>query len=144
MYEKLGDCVIWGTYAIEAYRKALECWRETGAVDPLIGARLLRKQLIINTRGCAGSPLAEEEFTRSQAEAQQLAEVAGNEDELWRVRMVDLFRPLTSAAFSLEEVNERRPIGLAAAAYFEQHHDWVAFSEALDGYAALYANRCFR
>ena len=68
-----------------------------------------------------------------RTEAQQLAEEAANESEVWRIRVVDLFYASCETDILPGAVNERRQMGLAAAAYFEQRGDWAAFSEALDG-----------
>src|SRR5581483_5021951 len=75
LYELLGDCTGWSDTAIDGYKKALERWRNEGAQDPLIGARLLRKLLVIYTRG-SFSHLAHEEWEPLKTEAQQLAKAA--------------------------------------------------------------------
>jgi class 3 adenylate cyclase/tetratricopeptide (TPR) repeat protein len=139
LYELLGDNVGWTISAIDAYQKALEQWRKDGASQPLTGARLLRKLLIHYTRGGRMDFLGREHIPAWRAEAQRLAEQAGDEDELWRIRMVDLFFPKVITDLSVEEKGERRRIGLAAAAYFERKGDWIACSEALDGYGAFSA-----
>ncbi len=138
LYEQLGDSVSWSVTAVDAYNKALELWRNTGAVDPLTGARLLRKLLICYTRGSVKDPVEHEQLMTWRAEAQQLARAAGDEDEIWRIRVVDLFfrcSEYTQITW-IEVTDVEREIGLEAAAYFERKGNWTAFSEALDGYAS--------
>ncbi len=108
LYEQLGDCVLWGASATEAYSQALEHWRSAGGVQPLVGARLLRKLLIVYTRGFVGKRLSKEDFGRLRTEAQELAEAAGDEDELWRVRLIDLFYSHLRTDLTPEEMNEKR------------------------------------
>ena len=68
--------------------------RRAAKAMPLTGARLLRKLLIAYLRWGALRTDATEwrELEEMQAEARRLAEAAGDEEELWRVRMVDLWR----------------------------------------------------
>jgi class 3 adenylate cyclase len=138
LYELLGDYVhqAFRDTALDAYRRALERWRASGASDHLVGARLLRKLLLVYLRWGAGKP-DEAELVTLRAEARQLAEAAGDEDELWRVRVADLFWLGWRGSVTPEEAQEGRSVGLGAAAYFEAREDWAALSEALDAYASL-------
>jgi class 3 adenylate cyclase/tetratricopeptide (TPR) repeat protein len=138
--ELLGDSIGWTITAIDAYQKALEYWRKNDTAHPVVGARLLRKLLIHYTRGGGSYLLGGEHLSAWMQEAQQLAEQAGDEDEQWRIRIVDLFLSKTAAGLSREALEEKRRVGLAAAAYFEQKGDWAACSEALDGYGAISRN----
>jgi len=137
LYERLGDCLPLGDFAADAYRKALERWRAEEPKYPLVGARLLRKILIAYLRwqSSVGTPARHGELVEMRAEAHRLARESGDEDEIWRVRVADLF--WWERGIAPEDAEQSRAVGLAAAAYFEERENWVAFSEALDGYAAL-------
>jgi class 3 adenylate cyclase len=136
LYERLGDCAVLGDVAVEGYRRALELWRDGGASDPLSGARLLRKLLTVywGWWGSYTAPLSREELDALHAEALRLAAEAGDEDELWRVRLAPLnayWRPGARA-----ERERERDVCAAAVAYFERRADWPALWAALDSYAA--------
>jgi class 3 adenylate cyclase/DNA-binding XRE family transcriptional regulator len=145
LYEKLGDALVYGDDAIAAYRKALERWRQAGASNPGMGARLLRKILTVYLRwfGTVGATtLTLAALTEMRDEARRLAEEAGEEDR-WRFRLVDVFWPIRrryavgeSTSVSREEMEEHRATALAAAAYFEERGEWETFSAMLDGYIA--------
>jgi hypothetical protein len=143
LYETFGDSMPWCTPQANAYRKAIEYWRKQEANDwqPLVGARLIRKLLITYTRGGAGQAIAKEEANALRAEARRLAEVAGDEAESWRVRIIDTFwcprYERINEDVTPQELEQRRANALAAADYFEQREDWRSFSEALDGYTYL-------
>jgi|SRR5579884_532358 len=91
LYEQMGDSMPWGDTSFDAYQKALEYAQHTQAELPLLKARLLRKLLIVCTRGYVTRGPSSEEMVALRIQAQQLAEAAGDEDELWRIRIVDLF-----------------------------------------------------
>lgn len=139
LYERLGDSAAFGDVSVEAYRQALELWREGGEPDALAGARLLRKLLIILMRwpGSVTSRPAEREMVELRAEARRLAEAAGDEDELWRVKTADLFWPWWRSSITPGEVGEGRQIGQEAVAYFEKREEWDMFHAALDGYSSI-------
>jgi class 3 adenylate cyclase len=140
LYEKVGDGVASGERALEAYNAALRLWRDEGQMaDPLVGARLLRKVLIVHTRWESAllSRPAENELEALLTEARRLAAAAGNEDERWRVRMVDLFWTTWRGFLTPEEAAENRALAAEAAAYFEGRGLWQAASEALDGYFSV-------
>jgi len=106
-----------------------------------VGARLLRKVLICRTRWAVGH-LPEDEMEALRAEARQLARAAGDEEERWRLDVVDLFwsnwqRENITPYYSVEVEDEIRRLGPALAAYFEARGEWEAMSEALDGYARM-------
>src|SRR6266496_709364 len=138
LYEQLGDSLIWGDKATEAYDKALTLWRENGAHDPLMGARLMRKLLICYTRGYSSQIMDDESMSTLRKEAQRLAEAAEDEDELWRIRITDIFGCFRYNSLTTENIEEQKQTALRAAAHFQRKGDWAAFSEALDGYAALF------
>jgi hypothetical protein len=138
LYEQLGDCAGWGDAAQTAYEEALRRWRDKGSADPAVGARLLRKILIIHMRwsDTAARPTYDEMVQMREA-AHRLAEESGDEDELWRVRIADLFWPswrrlVEGIDPSPEDAEDGARSALAAAAHFERRGDWAA----LDGYAA--------
>jgi class 3 adenylate cyclase/tetratricopeptide (TPR) repeat protein len=140
LYEELGDALLQGHIAVDAYRKALGYWRKTAEQNPLFGARLLRKLLIActrwNTLDVQEVP-SQRELDGLLAEARRLGEEAGDEDELWRVRLAGI-RLLAWRRNSMkQEADEGRAVALAAAAYFEEQNDWVSFSTALNGYTVL-------
>jgi class 3 adenylate cyclase len=139
LYERLGDCGASPQPALDAYEATLARWRAAASGDPLVGARLLRKILIIQTRfrGGVRTRLSAEQMEGLRAEARQLAEASGDEDERWRVRMVDLFWPVLTWTVTAAEVTEARRLATAAAAYFEARGDGDALSELLDGYGAI-------
>ncbi|HZR39800.1 MAG TPA: adenylate/guanylate cyclase domain-containing protein [Ktedonobacteraceae bacterium] len=139
LYEQLGDCDPWSSQAVEAYDHALKHWR-CERQDPLIGARLMRKLLLCYRRGIAGNGEQTKDFSALFAEARRLAEEAGDEDELWHVRVADLFNSFCvddAPDQAADILSEKRKIGLAAAEYFERKGDWTSFSEALDGSASI-------
>jgi len=140
LYEKLGDCAAIGDAAIEAYRHALDLWRREGEHPPLVGARLLRKMLTSYMRwqSSVGARPSDAEVADMRARANRVAQAAGDEGELWRVRVADLFWPTwTGADVSEGEVESGRLVALEAATYFEKEEAWVDFSAALDAYISL-------
>jgi class 3 adenylate cyclase len=141
LYERLGDCAFAGEAAVEGYQRALDLWRApvsgTGMQsDPLTGARLLRKLLIVYWTWAAifSDAVSVEELSALHTEALQLAEQAGDEDELWLVRIAP-FNPLVRPG-TREERERERDVCAAAVAYFERRADWPSLYLALDAYAA--------
>jgi class 3 adenylate cyclase len=134
--ETLGDCLIIGDGALNAYRQALEDWRADPAPDALVGARLLRKMLVIFMRwkGSITERPTPEALRALLAEMRELIELAGDDYELWRGRVVELFWPYWSEDPSPEQAPAQMAVGLEAAAYFEALGDWAAFNEALDAF----------
>jgi class 3 adenylate cyclase/tetratricopeptide (TPR) repeat protein len=139
LFEKLGDSVGFGDGSTEAYRQALDLWRATGELDPLGGARLIRKLLIIYMRwqGSVTNRPSELELVDMRTEARRLAEAAGDEDELWRLKVADLYWPFWRGNITTEEVAEGREIGQAAALHYEGRQEWNMFHAALDGYTSI-------
>ena len=137
LYELLGDCLPYGDAARGAYQAALDHWSHFGGQDPLFGARLLRKLLVLCT-GYAPSLTerpSEEEVAWVRTEAMRLAEAAGDEDELWRVRVADVYWRLTwRSDVDPEEAHQTMETTWAAASYFEARQGWDSFSRALDAY----------
>ncbi|HEV2583074.1 MAG TPA: adenylate/guanylate cyclase domain-containing protein [Ktedonobacteraceae bacterium] len=140
LYEQLGDALLQGHSAVDAYRKAIESWRGTADQDPLVGGRLLRKLLMAYTRWNAWDVQArptQEELNEVLIEAQRLAETSGDEDERWRVRLARIRLLVWSGNSTLQEAEEGRGLSLAIAAYFEERNDLISYREALNGYIAL-------
>ncbi len=140
LYERLGDALLQGHTAVDAYRKAVAYWRGMEVQDPLVGARLLRKLLVAYTRWNAWDVQArppQEELDGLLAEARRLAEAAGDEDELWRVHLAGIRLFAWRQNSTMQEADEGRALAFAAAAHFEERSDWVSFSAAMDGYIVL-------
>jgi class 3 adenylate cyclase/tetratricopeptide (TPR) repeat protein len=137
LYEHLGDAILQGEIAVDAYRKALDYWRRTLEHDPLVGARLLRKLLVANTRWNPWDVQArptQAELDGLLAEAQRLADAVEDEDERWRVRLAGIRLLAWRENGTTQEVGAGRAVALATAAHFEEQGDWVSFSAALNGY----------
>src|SRR5215831_4352376 len=137
LYEQLGDCVVWGNTAVDAYRQALTRWRGTAEQDSLIGVRLLRKLLTASLRWNVTPQSAEEELVRLLAEAELLAGATNDEDERWRVQLAHIWLLLWSEKTTQQDNEEGRSLALAAATYFEARADWVSYSDALDAYTSF-------
>jgi class 3 adenylate cyclase len=135
LYEQLGDCALAGDPAVEGYRRALDAWREGTQPDPLTGARLLRKLLFVywGWAGIFSVALSPEESAALHAEGLRLAEQAGDEDELWRVRTAPLNAYLRAG--SRAERERERDVCAAAVTHFERRADWPSLYLALDAYA---------
>ena len=72
------------------------------------------------------------ELEEMQAEAQRLAEAAGDEEEMWRIRVVDLFWLYWRDDVCAEEIARGREVSRAAADYFEAHARWLPTKPAGD------------
>jgi class 3 adenylate cyclase/tetratricopeptide (TPR) repeat protein len=138
LYELLGDASDSPPVSVDAYWRALHLWRAGGGHVPLIGARLLHKLLIVYFRypmSLITRP-SDDVIEELRTEARRLAEKAGDEDELWRVRVANLFYPAWSGdPITTEAAEAGRALGLAAATYFESRGDREFQSVALDGSA---------
>ena len=146
LYEKLGDSLErqWKVKIREAYQSALQIWRTLPERPPLVGARLIRKLIILNNRQYFEDKMPKEEAEALWREGMRLAEAAGDERELWRMRSVALFMstyeldPLSVEEMrQSEKVHEYKQLAVEAAEYFERCRDWEAFSEILDAYSML-------
>src|SRR5260221_36242 len=140
LYEQLGDAIPNSNSAIDAYRKARECWLRTTGQDPPVGMRLLRKLLIESLRlhpWATDTALSKKELAELLTEAQRLAEAVGNEDERWRVRIADLLWLYWRGDLTPEEGNAGRGVAIAAAADFEAPEKLAAFSGGLEGFTLL-------
>ncbi|GAC1642203.1 MAG: hypothetical protein NVS4B2_31820 [Chloroflexota bacterium] len=141
LYEKLGDCVLLSEAAPDAYAEALKLWRASSPTHPGTGARLLRKLLLYHTRwSLPGRERPNgDEMNRMYAEAFRLAGEAGNEEELWKLRVAKVFSYISfdGSPLSSADIEEGQHVGLAAADYFEAHGDWESFSVALDAYMGM-------
>ena len=140
LYEQLGDALLQGQIAVDAYREAIGYWRKTSGQDPLVGARLMRKLLVACTRWNSMDVQArptQEELDRLLAEAQRLAEASGDKDESWQVCLAGIRLLAWSGNSTLLETEEERAMALAAARYFQEQNNWVSFATALNGYTLL-------
>jgi class 3 adenylate cyclase len=146
LYEKLGGSLTREQKARirEAYHHALTLWRTLPERQPLTGARLIRKLLMTNTRLYFADPLSWEAMEALWQEGVQLAEEAGDEQELWRVRAASIFITMDGLrALSVEEMRQNenvqrlKQLAVDAADFLEQRQDWEAVSEVLDGYTGL-------
>jgi hypothetical protein len=146
LYEKLGDSLErqWRVKIREAYQQALEVWRTLPERPPLVGARLIRKLIILNNRQYFEDKMPKEEAETLWREGMRLAEEAGDEREFWRLRSAALYMssydldPLSVEEMrQSEKVREYKQLAMEAADYFERCRDWEAFSEILDAYSML-------
>ncbi|HEY7347002.1 MAG TPA: adenylate/guanylate cyclase domain-containing protein [Ktedonobacterales bacterium] len=145
LYEQLGDslAIPWKIKIHEAYQRALDLWRALPDRQPLAGARLIRKLLITKMRWHVADSLSKEEAEALWQEGIQLAELAGDEEELWRVRTAPLFMQDDFRELGVEEMRQSKQVqalkqvAVEAADHFEQRQDWNALSEILDGYSVL-------
>jgi tetratricopeptide (TPR) repeat protein len=135
----LGTSLGWGDAAVEAYRKALALWRTASEQGPVTGARLMRKLLDAYVDSRYSIKPDVEELARLKTEALQLAEKAGDEDEMWRVRTYSLVQILIQRSTMLGEVAYGLKMGNEAIAYFEQRND----PEALDYALSIMALYCW-
>jgi class 3 adenylate cyclase/tetratricopeptide (TPR) repeat protein len=139
LYEALGDATaFWGSQtAVDAYRRAIALWRATAEQSPLVGARLLRKFVVLSVRRLERP---QEDLVGLLAEAERLLDREEDEDERWRIRLAHVWVLLWRVwhdGIPMQAVEEGREMALSAAAYFEHRADWAAFSEALAGYSGF-------
>lgn len=142
LQEARGDSVSWlGNIPYEAYSEALKLWRATNNGDPAIGARLIRKLLTVTIRINISTALSPQEIIALRGEGLALAELAGNADEQWRLRVHECFEPKfwfsEARKTSQADLPRLKEIALQAATYFEQRQNWIAMSEALDGCTSM-------
>ena len=142
LYEEQGDQIGLGLHdtAIAAYRAALALWRAEAQPEPLVGARLARKLLFaVYSMGPSISPVDQEisleEMAALRADMRRLAEAAGDEDELWRMRVTDPVWYWWTGTSMREQTPAIMEMCLEAATYFEARGDWEAFDRALDAYS---------
>ncbi|MDQ2715114.1 MAG: AAA family ATPase [Chloroflexota bacterium] len=139
LYEKLGDCLVWGDTVVKGYSSALECWPAEGEQDPLTGARLLRKLLSAYSKASEQPERAELEALWSQARL--LVEQAGDEAELWRFRVSALRwllqQALVRGRIGEVEAQDALTTCQTAAAFFEQQEDWRFLDKTLDMWATF-------
>lgn len=143
--EKLGDSLTreLNRKIREVYQKAVTLWRTLPERTPLAGARLIRKLLMTHYRQGFTGEFSLEEADALWHEGIQLAEQAGAESELWRMRSTSIFMIEDLRELSVEEMRQSekvralKQLAVEAADYFEQHQDWDALSEILDGYSGL-------
>lgn len=138
LYEKLGDLAPFGDTSLEAYGAALRLWRDAGAHEPLVGARLLNKLLMTYLRwpGSVAARLTEAETQDLLHEARLLAAESGDVDVMWRLRAAELFMPFWRGSITPEEIAEGNRLGPETVAYFEGLEDWEQVHAALDGWGS--------
>lgn len=141
LYEELGESTPHGDIASEAFLRALECWRSSEEKSPLVGARLLRKVLMADTRNSLIPRFTSAEADAMRQEALALAEQCNNEDERWRIHLTACFGPdycdSEQRSDFISRIEEQRALASEAVTYFEQRKMWEALSEALDAYGFL-------
>ncbi len=139
--EELGDrSGVLSHVAIPAYRSALALWRADARPAPRDGARLMRKLIIHVMRwhgGMAPDTSQRAEMAALRKESQRLAEQAGAEYELQRLRAADLFWYWWTGDSPAGGVTDLLAGAWDVANQFEADNDWEAFSEALDAYGTL-------
>jgi class 3 adenylate cyclase/tetratricopeptide (TPR) repeat protein len=137
--EKLGDCLQWGDAVVKGYSTALECWRAAGEQSPLVGARLLRKLLVAYNK--ASNRPEQEELEPLWNQAGQLAELAGDEAELWRYRVAAkawlLQKSFVRGSIDEAEAQDALAMCQEAAAFFERLEDWRFLDDTLDIWASF-------
>jgi class 3 adenylate cyclase/predicted ATPase len=145
LYEQLGDSLSrpWNVRIREAYQQALALWRTRPEGQALVGARLMRKLVVLNGRAYFAVKLTYEEGEALWREGVHLAEQAGDESELRRVQAAAIFLPGDLEELSTEQMRQSERVhallhlAAEAASYFEAAGHWDALSEILDGYAGL-------
>ncbi|HEX9035882.1 MAG TPA: adenylate/guanylate cyclase domain-containing protein [Ktedonobacterales bacterium] len=141
LYEALGDCALVTKDAVQAYRAAETSWRNDPQADPLVGARLARKQFGAIVRQWANTPeeVRREEVVALRERAWRQVDACGDEDERWQMRVIDLLWPDWSGEPASAGARGQMAQALEAAAYFESRDDWPSFHKALDRYAVCAA-----
>jgi tetratricopeptide (TPR) repeat protein len=140
LYEVMGDAAPFGDSAIAAYQQALDRWRRDGAREPLVGARLMRKQLTIYMRwlGSVSTRPSRGDMIAMRREAWRLAKLAGDQAETWRLKTADLFWYFWSSELPAETtedvlgVDDAMRVPEAAADYFERRAEWDTLHTVLD------------
>ena len=140
--ELLGDSATYGEIAVEGYQHALEHWRQMTSATPAdpdqirVGARLLRKLLMCYQRTSLVLPVLphEQDLAALAAEMLQLAEAAGDEEELWQARIANLWCSQNSGPRTAEALEVQRSVALSALTYFEARENWIAYSQAMKAY----------
>jgi len=139
--EELGDrSGVLSHVAIPAYRSALALWQADAHRAPLDGARLMRKLIMHIMRwhgGMAPDSAERAEMVALREESRRLAEEAGAEYEVQRLRAADQFWYWWTGDSPTSTDTELLSSAWDAANRFEADQDWEAFSEALDGYGTL-------
>jgi class 3 adenylate cyclase len=136
LLELRGDVLLFGSDAIETFAEAFRLWSATPGGDPLVGARLLAKELGIAGRwvGSLARPLSQEEFAQLEAQAQRLA--PADEDIGHMLMLARAFAILRWPAPE-EVLREIREGVQRAYEYAQRRDDADAMSVALDALAAI-------
>jgi tetratricopeptide (TPR) repeat protein len=127
----------------QAYQAARDYWEtvDDGVPDVLtVRARVLSKLLQLYLQGAKrpNDEPSDVDFTAMRAHANQLAHASGDEEQIWRTRIIDLYwwcvmppRP------TAEEVALAREISSAAADYYEVRANWVEVHNVLDAFSGV-------
>ena len=145
--QELGDSyAVFGAFAFGQYRIALERWRSLDITvqDPLIGARLLRKMLSVWLRAGVIPELRRDELATMAVEAQALAESAGDEVELQRVRVaahgLRWSKEMNDRPVTVDYIRSGQAEFLAIVDSFAARGNWEDFDVALDVFTARFQN----
>lgn len=144
-YEELGDSyALFGAYAFGQYRIALERWQSLDSTgqDPLIGARLLRKMLFVWLRSAVIPQPSRDELATMAVEAQALAERAGDEVELQRVRVaaqgLNWRKEMNDRPVTVDYIRSGQVEFLALVDSFAARGNWEDFDVALDVFTTCF------
>ena len=140
LYELLGDILRFGQDAVDGYREAYERWRALPGGDPVVGARLLVKRLVVLGRWTGSVPHlpSEAEVATLRDEARRLLELVPDPDLKARLACVQAFMLMNTQATDRPAVEEMVREVSAARRVFAERGDRTAESEALDALGALY------
>ena len=136
--EKLGDDLMWGDAVVQGYKAALERWRAEGEQNTLVGARLMRKLLVAYNK--ASNRPERDEMDSFWSQAEELAEKAGDEGELWRYRVAAkgwlLQKSFARGTIDETEAQDALAVCKEAGVFFERVEDWRFLDETLDLWAS--------
>ena len=140
LYERLGDTMQFGDEAIGGYTEAFERWRAVPDAEPLLGARLLIKRLIVATRwaGSITRPMSPEEIAELVRSARSLLAHAPDAVLEAKLTCAEAFEASRATDVDAAAVAELRRRVASACALFASRGDAEAESEALDALAAVH------
>jgi len=138
LYERLGDTLIAGDEAVEAYKAATAAAREAGR-DANQLLRLMASHLLVLTRwhGSVGS-LVPDEVEGLVDAARRLAETATDPRQRARFEISLAFMPhLHQGPLSAESLDEAKAAAVRGLDFARSIDDPNLMSEALDGYGSV-------
>jgi len=140
LYELLGDTMQFGDEAIRGYTEAFDRWRAARVADPLLGASLLVKRLIVASRwaGSITHVMQPEESAELAALARELLQQAPDPALEARLACVEAFELMRDNVIDAAQVARLRTRVEAACAFHASRGDAEAESEALDALAAIH------